>query len=80
MIIDSIIGLPALRIVDIFDIAIVAVLVYYIYRMARGTNVMLIFWALLILLVSWRIARRNSTKACGNDSSSGVTTCRKTPT
>ena len=56
MIIDSIIGLPALRIVDIFDIAIVAVLVYYIYRMARGTNVMLIFWALLILLVSWRIA------------------------
>ena len=52
----SILGLPALRVIDIFDIAIVAALVYYIYRMARGTNVMLIFWALLILLVGWRVA------------------------
>lgn len=52
----EILGLPALRIVDIFDILIVAVLVYYIYRMVRGTNVMLIFWALIVLLVSWRVA------------------------
>ncbi|MCR5588347.1 MAG: diadenylate cyclase CdaA [Bacteroidales bacterium] len=49
-------GLPALRFIDVLDIAIVAVLVYYIYRMARGTNVMLIFWALVILLVAWRVA------------------------
>ena len=52
----AILGLPALRIIDVFDIAIVAVLIYYIYRMARGTNVMLIFWALLILLVAWKAA------------------------
>jgi uncharacterized protein (TIGR00159 family) len=52
----ALLGLPTLRIVDIFDIAIVAILAYYIYRMARGTNVMLIFWALLVLLVGWRIA------------------------
>lgn len=52
----AILGLPALRIIDIFDIAIVAVLVYYLFRMARGTNVILIFWALLILLVAWRVA------------------------
>ena len=52
----EILGFPSLRVIDIFDIAIVALLVYYIYRMARGTNVMLIFWALLILLVAWRVA------------------------
>lgn len=49
-------GLPALRIVDIFDIVIVALLIFYVYRMARGTNVMLIFWALIVLLVFWRVA------------------------
>ena len=49
-------GIPTLRVIDIFDIVIVAVLVYYIYRMVRGTNVMLIFWALVILLVAWRVA------------------------
>lgn len=56
MMLYTILGLPALRIIDIFDIAIVAVLFYYIYRMARGTNVMLIFWALIIILVAWRVA------------------------
>ena len=49
-------GLPHIRMVDVIDILIVAVLVYYIYRMVRGTNVMLIFWALIVLLVSWRVA------------------------
>ena len=52
----TLLGLPTLRLIDIFDILIVAVLIYYIYRMARGTNVMLIFWALLILLIAWRVA------------------------
>lgn len=52
----AILGLPAVRIIDILDIAIVAVLIYYLYRMARGTNVMLIFWALVILLIAWRVA------------------------
>ena len=52
----AILGLPELRLVDIFDIVIVAVLVYYLYRMARGTNVMLIFWALVIMLLAWRVA------------------------
>ena len=52
----AILGLPELRLVDIFDIVIVAILVYYLYRMARGTNVMLIFWALVIMLLAWRVA------------------------
>ena len=56
MILPAIIGFPAIRVIDIFDVLIVALLVYYIYRMIRGSNVMLIFWALLILLVGWRIA------------------------
>lgn len=56
MMLNAILGLPALRVIDIFDIVIVALLFYYIYRMARGTNVMLIFWALVILLAAWRIA------------------------
>ena len=50
------VGLPTLRVIDIFDIVIVAVLVFYIYRMVRKTNVMLIFWALIILLLAWRVA------------------------
>ena len=52
----AILGIPTLRVIDIFDIVIVAVLIYYIYRMVRGTNVMLIFWALVVLLVAWRMA------------------------
>ncbi len=52
----AIMGLPHIRMVDIIDVLIVAVLVYYIYRMVRGTNVMLIFWALIVLLISWRVA------------------------
>lgn len=52
----AILGLPALRLIDVIDIAIVAVLVYSIYRMVRGTNVMLIFWALVILMLAWRVA------------------------
>ena len=56
MILQAIAGLPAFRLIDLIDIVIVAIIIYYIYRMARGTNVMLIFWALIILLVAWRIA------------------------
>lgn len=52
----AIIGLPNIRMVDIIDVLIVSVLVYYVYRMVRGTNVMLIFWALIVLLISWRVA------------------------
>ena len=56
MILQAIAGLPAFRLIDLIDIVIVAIIIYYIYRMARGTNVMLIFWALLIMFLGWRIA------------------------
>ena len=53
---SAIIGLPSIHLIDIIDIVIVAGLIYYIYRMVRGTNVMLIFWALVILLILWQVA------------------------
>ena len=56
MIAAAILGLPSIRVVDIADILIVAALIYYLYRLTRGTNVMYIFWALVVLLVSWRLA------------------------
>lgn len=52
----AILGLPAIEIIDIIDIILVAALVYYIYRIVKGTNIILIFWALIILLISWRAA------------------------
>ena len=53
---NAILGLPAIRVIDVVDVLIVAMLIYWIYRMIKGTNVMLIFWALVVLLVVWRLA------------------------
>lgn len=46
----------SLRVIDIFDILLVAFFFYQVYRLARGTNVMRIFWALVIIIVAWRLA------------------------
>jgi uncharacterized protein (TIGR00159 family) len=56
MILNAIMGFPEIRVVDVFDVVIVAALVYWIYRLVKGTNVMPIFWALVVLLVVWRVA------------------------
>ena len=48
--------LPAFHLIDLIDILLVAALVYYIYRIIKGTNIMLIFWALVIILIAWRTA------------------------
>ena len=50
----DILGLPEIHLIDIIDIILVASLVYYIYRLIKGTNIILIFWALVILLIAWR--------------------------
>jgi uncharacterized protein (TIGR00159 family) len=44
-----------IRFVDILDVFMVAVLVYYLYRMLKGTNIIRIFWALIIMYIAWRI-------------------------
>ena len=56
MIPNAILGLPEIHLIDVIDIAIVALLVFYVYRMVRGTNAMLIFWALLVIFIAWRAA------------------------
>lgn len=56
MLTNAILGLPQIHLIDIIDIIIVAGLAFYIYRMVRGTNAMLIFWALVIIVVAWRAA------------------------
>ncbi|MBQ0160683.1 MAG: diadenylate cyclase CdaA [Bacteroidales bacterium] len=47
--------LPEFHFTDALDIFIIAILAFWIYRLAKGTNVMRIFWAIVILYVSWRI-------------------------
>jgi len=47
---------PAIRIVDVLDVIIVAFLIYQLYRLLRGTNVMRIFWAVLIIYLTWRLS------------------------
>lgn len=56
MILNAIMGLPEIRVVDAIDVLLVAMLVYWLYRMVKGTNVMLIFWALVVLMIAWRLA------------------------
>lgn len=48
-------GLPSIRFIDIVDIAMVAILFYELYKLVKGTNVMRIFWAVIIFYISWRI-------------------------
>lgn len=45
-----------LRWIDILDILLVATLIYELYRLVKGTNVMRIFWAIIIIIFTWLIA------------------------
>lgn len=49
-------GLPSVTIVDIIDILLVAILAYQIYKAVRGTNVLRIFWAVIIIYVLWQVS------------------------
>lgn len=44
------------RWIDLIDILLVAILVYQLYRFLKGSNVMRIFWAVVIIIIAWRIA------------------------
>ncbi|MBR1793482.1 MAG: diadenylate cyclase [Bacteroidales bacterium] len=48
-------GLPTLHFVDVLDILLVAFLIYECYRLAKGTNVIRIFWTIAGIYVLWRI-------------------------
>lgn len=49
-------GLPKMGVIDIIDIVLVAVLVYHIYKAVRGTNVLRIFWAVIIIYLLWQVS------------------------
>ena len=48
-------GIPEIRIVDVFDILLVALLVYEVYKLIKGTNVIRIFWAIVFIYVIWLV-------------------------
>lgn len=48
-------GLPSVRIADVIDVLLVAFLIYEIYKLVRGTNVMRIFWAIIIIYITWLV-------------------------
>ena len=49
-------GLPTITFVDIIDIILVAFLAYQIYKAVRGTNVLRIFWAVVIIYILWQVS------------------------
>jgi len=49
-------GLPSITLVDVVDIILVAFLAYQIYKAVRGTNVLRIFWAIIIIYVLWQVS------------------------
>ncbi len=60
-------GLPQIRIVDILDILLVALLIYECYRLVKGTNVIRIFWVIVSMYLLWRIV-----DVCGMRLSAGI--------
>lgn len=46
---------PKIRFVDVLDVLLVALLLYELYRLAKGTNVMRIFWTIVGIYVLWRV-------------------------
>lgn len=51
----SIQGLPNIRVADVIDVLLVAFLIYEIYKLVRGTNVLRIFWAIVIIYITWLV-------------------------
>ena len=46
---------PEIRLIDVIDILMVAALVYELYRLLKGTNVLRIFWAVLVIWIAWKV-------------------------
>lgn len=43
------------RWIDLIDIVLVSMLVYELYRLLKGSNVMRIFWTVVAIIIAWRI-------------------------
>ena len=55
-----------LRIIDIFDIVLVAILLYYIYRLVKGTAAINIFTGIVIVYLIWKPDRYPSDECVSN--------------
>ena len=50
-------GFIKMSIIDVVDILLVAVIMYYIYKLIRGTNATSILTGVLLIYVSWVLAK-----------------------
>jgi len=57
MILDFDIGFLSIRLLDVLDILIVAVLLYQLYKLVRGTVAVNIFLGILLLYILWAVVR-----------------------
>jgi uncharacterized protein (TIGR00159 family) len=55
---------PPIRFVDILDILMVSALIYWLYRLVRGTNIMRIFWAIIVIYIAWRVFALLNMRLC----------------
>ena len=53
------------RWIDLIDILLVSILIFQCYRLLRGSNVMRIFWAVVIIVVAWRVVDAFSMRLSG---------------
>ena len=55
IILDIIQSLPAFTVVDFIDVFIVSVLLFFVFRMIKGTNAISIFIGFFVLYIIWKI-------------------------
>lgn len=55
---------PEIRLVDILDVLLVAILVFELYRLVKGTNVIRIFWAVVVIYIAWRLSDLFNMRFC----------------
>ena len=55
---------PEIRFVDILDVLLVAILIYELYRLVKGTNVIRIFWAVVAIIIFWRVSDLFNMRFC----------------
>lgn len=55
MVLAAIFDFVSFRIVDVLDILIVAVLLFELYKLTRGTAAVKIFWMLALVYVVWKV-------------------------
>ncbi len=55
MLLDIIQNIPAFTLVDFIDVFVVALLLFFVFKMIKGTNAMSIFFGFFILYIIWKV-------------------------